>query len=120
MPIVKISRGEAHVKDIYPRKTRREANMLLYDEIGLKPSLEKKGGEMDGVIKVNKFTDVQSFLMTQLVDKIIIDGVSHSVSQAIFDNDELMTDDDYNLIVMAIDKITKKELPNEQKALSQN
>jgi len=94
MSLIKISNGEAQIKDFCSRKLAKKINEAMWDgENGITP------------LGMNKSSDVA---LVGMVDKLVVDGKDMTISVESFDE---MDTRDVDAISAEIEKVTKKQTP---------
>ena len=100
--IIKLSNGEATIKDFISRGTKKEINKIISAGMEMK--------QVDGKSEIVGFNmssrdEANDFALVKLVEKIVIDGKELPITKETFDN---MNSTDADLIIDAIDNIGKK------------
>lgn len=101
---IKITNGEAQIKDIFTRKAKKEYNRVLSEDVKMKTDQSGKadveGFSMEAVDKAN------DTLLVNMVEKLTINGEEKSVELKTFDE---MTSADVDKILEEIDKVSAGE-----------
>ena len=107
---VKLSNGEATIKDFVTRKLKKEINRAMFQGVDSEMEVDasNSGGNkqsMKGFNVVN-MDSANDIALIGMVENLTINGEIMPVNQSTFDN---MNSDDANLIIEAINEISKKK-----------
>ena len=107
---VKLSNGEATVKEFVTRKLKKEINRAMFQGVDSEMEVDasNNGGNkqsMKGFNVVN-MDAANDIALLGMVEKITINGEDKPITQSTFDD---MNSDDANTIIDAINEISKKK-----------
>ena len=103
---IKISNGTVILKEFCSRKLRKQINKELYENVEMKGI--GKETNIEG-FKMQAMDNANDIALIGMTDKIEINGKEKEININTFDE---MDDNDVNLILNEINKITTKAIPN--------
>ena len=101
--VIKLSSGEAKIKDVYTRKIAKRVNEILFKNSAIKNDIEdKKLKQSISGMKILSTDEANDYVLCEMIEELTINGKIIPISIEALDN---LPAKDFDLIKREIDKV---------------